>query len=157
MITFTHDTTRYTVKPENAQAIRALAAKPPKLKIKIDAKHNSMKRDYPEFYAGMETGEYLSRYASLNNRLLLSPWKFEHADRPAPMLDAAAPEVLEEENPDYVPEAPKARKLTATAQLKARIEDLENVLADMLAQFQYGASEYDQQIINAARKVLEQK
>lgn len=96
MIEFTHETTRYKVKPENAQAIRNLAAKPPKIKIKVDAKHNSMKRDYPEFYAGMTTEEYLSRYASLNNRLLLSPWKYNYDLRAAPMLDASQPEVLEE-------------------------------------------------------------
>lgn len=96
MIEFTHETTRYKVKPENAQAIRNLAAKPPKIKIKVDAKHNSMKRDYPQFYAGMTTEEYLSQYASLNNRLLLSPWAYNYADRLAPMLDATQPEVWEE-------------------------------------------------------------
>jgi hypothetical protein len=106
MITFTHDTTRFTVKPENAQEYRKLAAKPPAIKCKIDAKHNSMKRDYPEFYVGMETGDYLSRYASLNNRLLLSAWKFDYADRAAPMLDATQPEALEELDADYVPPPP---------------------------------------------------
>ena len=96
MIEFTHETTRYKVKPENAQAIRNLAAKPPKIKIKVDAKHKSMKRDYPQFYAGMTTEEYLSQYASLNNRLLLSPWAYNHDLRAAPTLDATQPEVLEE-------------------------------------------------------------
>ena len=125
MITVTHDTTRYTVKPENAQAYRKLAAKPPAIKRKIDAKHNSMRRDYPEFYAGMETGDYLSRYASLNNRLLLSAWKFDYADRAAPMLDAAQPEALEELDADYVPPAwtPKAKPATA-AQLRAALAGL---------------------------------
>ena len=69
MIEFTHATTRYTVKPENAQEYRKLAAKPPKIKCKVDAKHNSMKRDYPDFYAGMTTTDYVSQYASLNSRL----------------------------------------------------------------------------------------
>jgi hypothetical protein len=103
MIEFTHETTRYKVKPENAQAIRNLAAKPPKIKIKVDAKHNSMKRDYPEFYAGMTTEEYLSRYASLNNRLLLSPWAYNYDLRAAPMLDATQPEVLEEVDEHHIP------------------------------------------------------
>jgi hypothetical protein len=115
MITFTHDTTRFTVKPENAQEYRKLAAKPPAIKCKIDAKHNSMKRDYPEFYVGMETGDYLSRYASLNNRLLLSAWKFDYADRAAPMLDATQPEALEELDADYVPPPPKVKKGKARA------------------------------------------
>ena len=125
MITFTHETTRFTCKPENAQAFRKLAAKPPTIKRKVDAKHNSLRRDYPEFYAGMETGDYLSRYASLNNRLLLSAWKFDYADRAAPMLDAAQPEVLEELDADYVPPAwtPKAKPATA-AQLRAALANL---------------------------------
>ena len=122
MIEFTHATTRYKVKPENAQEYRRLAAKPPAIKRKIDAKHNRMKRGYPAFYAGMETGDYLSRYASLNNRLPLSAWKFDYADRAAPMLDAAQPEVLEELDPDYVPPAwtPAPKKATV-ASLKAAI------------------------------------
>lgn len=123
MIEFTHETTRFTVKPENAQEYRKLAAKPPAIKRKIDAKHNSMKRDYPEFYVGMETGDYLSRYASLNNRLLLSAWKFDYADRAAPMLDATRPEVLEEPDADYVYIPTKAKPATA-AQLRAALAGL---------------------------------
>ena len=116
MITFTQDTTRYTVKPENAQALRALAVKPPKHKIKIDPKRNAMRRDFPAFYAGMTTDDYLSQYAGLNSRLQLTAHKFSHADRAAPMLDASMPEVLEELDPDWTPPAPKVKKLT-TAQL----------------------------------------
>lgn len=135
MITFTHDTTRYTVRPENAQAIRALAAKPPKLKIKVDRRFDSMRRHYPKFYAGLTTtADYVAEHASINDHLLLSPWKFEHADRPAPMLDAATPEVWEEENPDYVPEAPKARKLTARVALAALIAACEEGDAEAVAQ-----------------------
>jgi hypothetical protein len=124
MIEFTHETTRYKVKPENAQAIRNLAAKPPKIKIKVDAKHNSMKRDYPIFEAGMTTEDYLSRYASLNNRLLLSPWKYNFDLRAAPMLDATQPEVWEEVDADYT--APvKAKKLTAKQALAQALKALE--------------------------------
>ena len=110
MITFTQETTRYTVKPENAQALRALAAKPPKIKRKIDRNHDATRRDYPAFYPGMTTSEYLSRYAGLNSRLLLTAHEFTHADRAAPMLDATQPEALEELDPDWTPPTPKANK-----------------------------------------------
>lgn len=125
MIEFTHATTRYTVKPENAQEYRKLAAKPPKQKNKagaFDAKHNSLKRDYPEFYVGMTTGDYVSRYVSLNARLLLKGEGFTFADRVAPMLDATQPEVTEELDPDYTPPVwtPSPKKATV-ASLKATI------------------------------------
>ena len=120
MIEFTHATTRYTVKPENAQEYRRLAVNPPKIKRKVDAKNDSMKRGYPEFYAGMTTDDYVSQYASLNSRLLLKGEGFAFADRPAPMLDAAQPEVLEELDPDYVYTPTMAKKQTV-ASLKAAI------------------------------------
>ena len=83
MIEFTHETTRYKVKPENAQAIRALAAKPPKIKNKIDRKHDATRRDYPIFEAGMTTEDYLKCYAALNSRLLLSSWAYNYNLRAA--------------------------------------------------------------------------
>lgn len=121
MIEFTQETTRYTVKPENAQALRALAAKPPKIKRKIDRNHDATRRDYPAFYPGMTTGKYLSQYTGLNSRLLLTAHKFTHADRAAPMLDVSAPEVLEELDPDWTPPTPKVKKPT-TAQLLKEAE-----------------------------------
>jgi hypothetical protein len=120
MIEFTHATTRYTVKPENAQEYRKLAAKPPTIKRKVDRSHDSTRRDYPAFYAGMTTAEYVSRYASLNARLLLKGEGFTFADRAAPMLDATQPEVLEELDPDYVHTPTKVKKQTV-ATLKATI------------------------------------
>jgi hypothetical protein len=120
MIEFTHATTRYTVKPENAQEYRRLAANPPKIKCKVDAKNDSMKRGYPEFYAGMTTADYVSQYVSLNSRLLLKGEGFTFADRAAPMLDAAQPEVMEELDPDYIYTPTKAKKQTV-ASLKAAI------------------------------------
>jgi hypothetical protein len=111
MITFEHHGITVKCKPENAAEYRRLMDKPPKIKVKVDRQHDSMKRDFPAFHAGMDTADYLSRYASLNNRLLLSAWKFDHADRLAPTLDAATPEVLEEPDADYAPTA-KARKIT---------------------------------------------
>ena len=128
MIEFTHETTRYKVKPENAQAIRNLAAKPPKIKIKVDAKHNSMKRDYPIFESGMTTEDYLSRYASLNNRLLLSPWKYNFDLRAAPMLDVTQPEVWEEVDDHYIPtigDIKPAKKLTAKQAMAQALKALE--------------------------------
>ena len=137
MIEFTHETTRYKVKPENAQTIRALAAKPPKIKNKVDRKHDATRRDYPEFYVGMETSEYLSRYASLNNRLLLTPWTHTYADRPAPMLDATQPEVWEEVDEHYIPtteDIKPAKKLTTCAALVALIEACEEGDPERIAQ-----------------------
>ena len=125
MIEFTHATTRYTVKPENAQEYRRLAAKPPKQKNKVtsfDAKNDSMKRGYPAFEPGMTTTDYVSQYAGLNSGLLLKGEGFTFADRAAPMLDAAQPEVLEELDPDYSPPAwtPSPKKVTVVS-LKAAI------------------------------------
>lgn len=120
MIEFTHATTRYTVKPENAQEYRRLAAKPPAIKRKVDRSHDSTRRDYPEFYTGMTTGEYVNRYASLNARLLLKGEGFTFADRAAPMLDATQPEVIEELDPDYVYTPTKVKKQTV-ATLKVTI------------------------------------
>jgi hypothetical protein len=111
MITFEHHGIAVKCKPENAAEYRRLMDKPPKIKVKVDRQHDSMKRDFPAFFAGMDTADYLSRYASLNNRLLLSAWKFDHEDQAAPMLDATTPEVLEEPDADYVPTI-KARKIT---------------------------------------------
>jgi hypothetical protein len=153
MITFTHETTRFTVKPENAQEYRKLAAKPPAIKRKIDAKHNSMRRDYPEFYAGMETGDYLSRYASLNNRLLLSAWEFDYADRAAPTLDATQPEVLEELDADYVPLPPKVKKGKARAvHLIKCIRDDLLFYTDNPAEF---SPEYFHDLLRCADEALE--
>jgi hypothetical protein len=127
MIEFTHATTRYTVKPENAQEYRKQAANPPKIKRKVDAKNDSMKRGYPEFYAGMTTDDYVSQYASLNSRLLLKGEGFTFADRPAPMLDPSIPEVLEELDPDYVYTPTKAKKQTVASLKAAIVQALESL------------------------------
>jgi hypothetical protein len=146
MIEFTHATTRYTVKPENAQAYRRLAANPPKIKRKVDAKNDSMKRDYPEFYAGMTTDDYVSQFIGLNSRLLLKGEKFTFADRLAPMLDATQPEVMEELDPDYLPSAwtPSPKKQTV-ASLKA-------LIAQVLEMLQAGDVDTAQCVLNEAIK-----
>ena len=124
MIEFTHETTRYKVRPENAQAIRALAAKPPKIKNKVDRKHDATRRDYPIFEAGMTTEDYLKCYAALNSRLLLSSWAYNYDLRAAPMLDATQPEVWEEVDADYI-EPVKAKKLTAKQAMAQALKALE--------------------------------
>jgi hypothetical protein len=127
MIEFTHATTRYTVKPENAQEYRRLAANPPKIKRKVDARNDSMKRGYPVFEPGMTTDDYVSQYAGLNSRLLLKGEGFTFADRAAPMLDATQPEVMEELDPDYVYTPTMAKKQTVaslSAVIKQALEAL---------------------------------
>jgi hypothetical protein len=123
MIEFTHENTRYKVKPENAQKIRALAVKPPKIKIKVDRRFDCMRRHYPKFYAGMTTtADYLSEYASINEHQKLTALMFTHAARLAPMLDPTQPEVVEEVDADYI--AP-VKKLTAKQALTQALKALE--------------------------------
>ena len=124
MIEFTHHGIAVKCKPENAMKYRVAMDKPPKIKVKVDRQHDSMKRDFPAFFAGMDTADYLSRYASLNNRLLLSAWKFDHEDQAAPMLDATTPEVLEELDPDYEYTPTIKPKAATAAQLRAALAGL---------------------------------
>ena len=144
MIEFTHATTRYTVKPENAQEHRKQAANPPKIKRKVDRNHDATRRDYPQFYAGMTTADYVSQYAGLNSRLLLKGEGFTFADRAAPMLDAAQPEVLEELDPDYVYAPTKAKKQTVASLKAAIVQALEAI--------QQGDTDTAQCILNEALK-----
>jgi hypothetical protein len=104
MITITHNRATFTVNPQNAEPTRALLAlidkskgrKGAKLpKAKGNAKFDSMKRHYPPFFPGMDTAAYISDYTSRNAHVHLAPVEYTHADRPAPMLDASVPEVLE--------------------------------------------------------------
>jgi len=104
MITITHNRARLTVHPEHVEQTRELLAlidkskgrKGRKLpKDKGQAKHDSSKRSYPAFYTCMSTADYVARYAALNGHLHLAKVDYEHADRPAPMLDPSIPEVME--------------------------------------------------------------
>lgn len=103
MITINHNRATLTVQPENAESTRELLAlidkskgrKGRKFKKSTDPKHNSMSRFYPVFHAGMSTAEYVKLYALQNDRLYLAKVNYEHADRPAPMLDPSIPEVEE--------------------------------------------------------------
>ena len=105
MITIEHGRARITVRPENAETIRELLAKIDKRKIikldrpKGEAKHNSAKRDYPQFNpACMLTSDYVTAYTALNHaRLHLAPCAFEPAvNRTPPGLDPSIPEIFEE-------------------------------------------------------------
>ena len=112
MITFEHHGITVKCKPENGMQYRAAMDKPPKIKVKIDRRFDCMRRHYPKFYAGLTTtADYVREYASINDHQHLIALEYTHADRLAPTLDAATPEVWEELDPDYVPTA-KARKIT---------------------------------------------
>ena len=142
MIEFTHATTRYTVKPENAQEYRKQAANPPKIKRKVDRNHDATRRDYPQFYVGMTTADYVCQYASLNSRLLLKGEGFTFADRAAPMLDAAQPEVLEELDPDY--------EYTPTKAKKATVASLNAAIVQALESLKQGDTDTAQRVLNEA-------
>jgi hypothetical protein len=134
LTTFTDGNTRYTVKPERVAALRAILSKPLKHKT-LALSSTNLKRDYPAFYMGMSTADYVDQFNKQFNNI---QHKIKHDcanyHHPARMLDAATPEALEEENPDYVPEAPKARKLTARVALAALIAACEEGDAEAVAQ-----------------------
>ena len=104
MVIIKHNRATLTVQPEHAESTRELlalidkskGAKGRKLpKDKGHPKHNSMSRFYPTFAAGMSTADYVARYAALNGHLHLVKVNYEHADRPAAVLDPSIPEVEE--------------------------------------------------------------
>lgn len=123
MLTFNHESTRYTCKPETAARLRAELAKPKKHKF---AAHAAPKRNYPKFTQGMTTAEYVALYNSQHENLF-KPFHFECANyhKPAPMLDMSQPECVEDENPDYVYEPAKVvAKKGTPAQIKAALAKL---------------------------------
>jgi hypothetical protein len=126
MIEFTHKTTQYRLKPENAQAYRAALDKPKKHKPEALSSVN-LRRDYPIFEPGMKTADYLALYGALNSRLFLTTLEYAHADRAAPMLDPTQPEVLEELDPDYTPTTTATKRQTA-ADLRKVIREAYDLL-----------------------------
>jgi hypothetical protein len=126
MIEFTHKTTQYRVKPENAQAYRAALDKPKKHKIEALSSVN-LTRQYPAFLAGhTTTADYIARFNSqFEGRQ--HEVEYTHADRVAPMLDPTQPEVLEEMNPDYTPLQPKPKK-RKSAEVMEVIESALNLI-----------------------------
>jgi hypothetical protein len=110
MITFEHHGITVKCKPENAVEYRRLMDKPPK------AKSVSEKRDYPKWNPTMSTGDYLQAYIRLNDRrrMIECGHTCANYDAVPTMYDSAAPEVLEELDPDYeYTPTIKARKITA--------------------------------------------
>lgn len=112
MISFTHKTTRYTVNEANAQAYRAALDKPKKHK---PVGLSPVKYSYPAFVPGMSTAEYVRQFTQLNTNRIELAHECPNYYKPAPMLDASQPEVVEELDPDYV-EPIKAAKPKKTKQ-----------------------------------------
>lgn len=137
MINLTHETTRYTVKPENAQNIRDLLAKPKKHKCEA---FKPVRRDYPQFIAGMSTSDYVAlfnlQFTNVQHKIV---HECPNYHSPAPMLDASIPECVEDVNSDYVYE-PKRKKATATDYRRAIVAAL-----DLLAK---GDSDTAQCVLN---------
>lgn len=131
MIEFTHESTKYRVKPENASGYRAALAKPKKHKPLALGSKNLI-RDYPVFYAGMSTSDYLSifnlQFDGIQHKIVHG---CENYYKPAPMLDPSIPECVEDVNPDYVPEfLDKSKKPSQTvAGLKKTIRAALDLLA----------------------------
>jgi len=108
MITIKHGRASFTVKPENAPRIHDLLAKIDKSKGKRGAKldrpkgidkHNSSKRDYPQFNPRvMLTSDYVTAYVALNHaRLHLAPCAIEPAVNRTPEgYDPQVPVCFEE-------------------------------------------------------------
>jgi hypothetical protein len=129
MIEFTHATTRYKCKPENAQAIRDALTKPKKHKP-VALSSVNLKRSYPEFFTGMTTAAYVRAF-NLQFDGMQHKIKHDCANyyNPAPMLDASIPECVEDENPDYVYEPKKVKK-----SLAQQLADADNKLDAAYAQ-----------------------
>jgi hypothetical protein len=135
MIEFTHATTRYKCKPENAQAIRDTLAKPKKHKILALSTVN-LKRSYPTFMASMSTAEYVRAFNVQfdgNQHKIVHECVNYHA--PAPMLDASIPECVEDYNHDYVYEPKKVKKSLAQqlAEADNRIDALDDQVKHLRA------------------------
>jgi hypothetical protein len=143
MIEFTHATTRYTVKPENAQEYRAALNKTAKHKPVATSSKN-LTRQYPAFLAGCTTtADYVSRFQSqfdgVQHRIQHGCANYYENAR---ALDPSIPEVFEELDPDYVYTPTKAKKQTV-ASLKAAI-------AQALESLKQGDTDTAQCVLNEA-------
>jgi hypothetical protein len=132
MIEFTHETTRYKVKPENVMTLRKLAAKPPKFKNyanKADKARDSLKRDYPAFYVGMTTAEYVRLFNIQFNDGLHKQLSIIHDcanyHESAPMLDPTQPEVWGDLDPNGE-DFKHVKKLTAKQAMSQALKALQN-------------------------------
>lgn len=125
---FNHESTRYTVKPENVTKYRALLEKPKKHRAEA---HKMPRRQYPTFTHGMTTAEYVTLFNSQSEGLFKPfPMECENYYKPAPMLDATYPECVEDENPDFVAyETPAKAKGKTVKELKALITEALQLLS----------------------------
>jgi hypothetical protein len=149
MIKFTHATTRYTVQPENAQAYRAALGKPAKHKS-VALSSKNLTRQYPAFLAGhTTTAEYVRAFQSQFDGMQ-HPIKHDCPNyyAPAPMLDPSIPEVLEELDPDYVPDF-----LSTTAKPKKQtVADLRRSIQSALDLLQAGDVDMAQCVLSESLK-----
>ena len=120
MINFTHHGIAVKCKPENAMKYRVAMDKPPK------AKAVSEKRDYPKWTPAMSTADYLRAYIRLNDRrrMIECGHTCANYDQAPTMYDGAAPEVLEELDPDYEYTPTIKPKAATAAQLRAALAGL---------------------------------
>lgn len=92
------------ILPQNLEKIEAKLnkVKPPKWGQTFTDQRDT-KRQFPQYKAGMSTGEYISRFNSLNNKLGLSLVHdlLKYDENPAAEYDATTPLCVIDENPDY--------------------------------------------------------
>lgn len=136
MITIQHQSTRYTVTPENAVRIRATLDKgSPKHKF---IGHTPAKYFYPVFTPGMTTSEYVRIFRENNGHRV--PLEHECANyySPAAMLDPSTPAVIEETNPDYI--APVTPAKVKKQSIKEQLHALQKVVTACLPDLQHYAA-----------------
>ena len=148
MIEFTQGTTRFTVQPKNAQAYRAALGKPAKHKpVALSSKN--LTRQYPAFLAGhTRTADYVRQFQSQFDGMqhpITHGCANYHA--PAPMLDPLTPEVLEELDPDHVPEF-----LSTAKPKKQTVADLRRSIQSALDLLQAGDVDMAQCVLSEAMK-----
>lgn len=97
------------------------------------------KRHFPQYTAGMGTGEYISRYESLNRGLeFTKPYDISAFPENSTDYDGDIPLFVADENPDYDPAddiAPvaKVKAKSARRDIKGeRIAELEDILLEAL-------------------------
>jgi hypothetical protein len=152
MIEFTHATTRYKCKPENAQAIRDTLAKPKKHKIEALSSVN-LKRSYFPFMVGMSTADYVRifniQFDGIQHKIV---HECPNYDKPAPMLDASIPECVEDENPDYVYEPKKVKK--SLAQQLAEADNTIDALDDKVKHLRAALMALEAEVSPAMREFI---
>lgn len=145
MIEFTHTNTRFTVLPQNAQSYRAALDKPAKHKpVALSSKN--LTRSYPVYTPGMGTDDYVRAFQRQFDGIQ-HPIQHTCANyhKPATMLDPSIPEVIEELDPDYVPEF-----LTPAKPKKQTVADLRRSIQSALDLLQSGNVDTAQYVLSEA-------